>query len=170
MALGLSPVGAFYLDASALVKLVANDLCEEKGRTAIREFFWGHANMYATSYCVAETFGALKRKFVRKEISKDEYIKCVRDFIQTVLGAHLQEDEMPILSPSVLRLAERLIDKHEIDFIDCFQIATMLSGRFSMFDRESKSVLITADDELAKVARAEGAIVWICTTELPPYG
>jgi predicted nucleic acid-binding protein len=166
--LGIQSVGAHYLDASALVKLVADDPSEEPGRDVLREYYRGHANMYATSYCVAETFSVFKRKFLQKQIAEDRYIKYVRDFIRTVIGANLQIDEVPILSPIAFSEAERLIQTHTIDFIDCFQIVTILHGQFQHLIEESKSVLITADRELAKAARGEGAKVWECTSEPPP--
>ena len=64
--------------------------------------------------------------------------------------------------------AERLIKQHKIDFLDCFQIVTILHGKFRVLGPDSKSILITADRALAKAARAEGARVWECTSEPPP--
>lgn len=159
---------AHYLDASALVKLVANDPAEKPGRDAVRKYYHEHANMYATSYSVAETFSAFKGEFVRGEIAQNEYIKDVREFIRIVLGVHLQIDEVPILSPDVFSEAERLIKAHGIDFLDCFQIVTILRGRFRVLGPQSKSILITADRNLAKAARAEHARVWECTSEPAP--
>lgn len=161
-------VKAHYLDASALVKLVADDPDEEPGRAVLRKYYREHSCRYATSYCVTETLSAFKLKFVRGQIDENHYIRYVRDFISTVLGGNLQIDDVPILSPIVFTEAERLIGTYKIDFIDCFQIVTILQGRFRIFPGESKSILITADYQLATVARAEGARVWECTSELPP--
>jgi predicted nucleic acid-binding protein len=123
-------VKAHYLDASALVKLVADDPDEEPGRDVLRKYYHEHSNRYATSYCVTEAFSAFKGKFVRGQIAENQYIKYVRDFIRTVIGANLQIDEVPLLSPVVLGEAERLIKTYKIDFLDCFQIVTILQGRF----------------------------------------
>ncbi len=75
---------------------------------------------------------------------------------------------MPILSPVVFSEAERLIKMYKIDFINCFEVVTILRGRFRVLGPQSKSILITGDRELAKAARAEGAKVWECTSEPAP--
>jgi hypothetical protein len=78
-------VKVHYFDASALVKLVADDADEEPGRKVLREYHRQHAHPgYTTSFCVAEAFGAFKLKFLRKRISEEQYIKCIRSFILTV--------------------------------------------------------------------------------------
>jgi predicted nucleic acid-binding protein len=161
-------VKAHYLDASALVKLVAEDADEEPGRAALRAYYYGHSSKYATSYCVTEAFSAFKLKFLRKKITEEQYIQYVRSFIQRIIGSNLQVDEVPILTPLVFKEAERMIQKHKIDFIDCFQIVTVLHGKYRVLVGVSQSILITADRGLAKAARAEGARVWECTTEPPP--
>jgi predicted nucleic acid-binding protein len=158
-----------YLDASALVKLVADDPDEEPGRDAVRKYYSGHRDsVYATSYCVTETFSVFKRKFLQRRITEDQYIKYVLEFLRLILGVNLRIDEVPILSPVVSTEAERLIKKHKVDFLDCFQIVTILRGRFRELGPNSQSVLITADRDLAKAARAEGARVWECTSEPAP--
>ncbi len=161
-------IAAHYFDASALVKLVANDPDEEPGRDVLRKYYREHSSRYATSYSVTEAFSAFKGKFVRRRISEDEYIRYVQDFIRTVIGANLQIDEVSIFSPGVHREAERLIQNYKIDFLDCFQIVTVLQGRFHRLGPQSKSILVTADRKLAEAARAEGAKVWECTSEPAP--
>jgi predicted nucleic acid-binding protein len=158
-----------YLDASALVKLVADDPEEALGRYAVRKYYSEHKDsVYATSYCVTETFSAFKTKFLRRRISEDQYIKYILEFRRLILGVNLRIDDVPILSPIVSTEAERLIKKHKIDFLDSFQIVTILHGRFRVLGPNSQSILITADRDLAKAARGEGAKVWECTTEPAP--
>ena len=174
-----SAVKVCYLDASALVKLVADDRDEEPGRDAVREYYRTNANMRATPYCVAETLSVFKRKFLQKRISRDEYKRYVKAFVHTIIGANLTIEEpqssewvgfgssiLPILK--LLSEAETLLDKYEIDFIDCVQIANILHGQCSPFSGDSRSILITADRDLAQAARAETARVWECTSEPPP--
>ncbi len=161
-------IKAHYFDASALVKLAADDPDEEPGRDVLRAYYHSHASRWATSYCIAEALSAFKLKFLRKRITEDEYIRYVRTFIQRTIGSNLAVDEVPILTPIVRTETERLIKTYNIDFIDCFQIVTVLHGRFSVFVAGSQSVLVTADRGLAKAARAEGARVWECTSEQPP--
>ena len=76
-----SAVKVCYLDASALVKLVADDRDEEPGRDAVRKYYHNNANMKATPYCVAEALSVFKRKFLRKMISRDEYKRYVKEFV-----------------------------------------------------------------------------------------
>ena len=157
-----------YFDASALVKLVADDPDEELGRAALRKYHTEHAHPgYTTSFCIAEAFGALKTKFLRKKISQAQYLKCVKELI-LVTGNTFQIDEMPILDPEVRSEFERLSKSYRLDFVDCLQIITILKGKFRIFAGPSQSVLITADRELAKAARTEGARVWECSSEDPP--
>jgi len=157
-----------YLDASALVKLVADDADEQPGRDVLRRYYSDNTSMYATSYCVTEALSAFKGKYLRGRINQDEYIKYVQDFVRISVGWKLRIDEVPILKPIVLREAERLMKSYKIDFLDCFQIVTILHGQFHVLGPESKSILITADHGLAEAARAEGARVWECTTQLAP--
>jgi hypothetical protein len=52
-------VKVHYFDASALVKLVADDIDEAPGRDVLRKYFRQHAHPgYTTSFCIAEAFGA----------------------------------------------------------------------------------------------------------------
>jgi predicted nucleic acid-binding protein len=160
---------ASYFDTSALVKLVSDDQSEEQGREAVRKYYWSHiASLYTTPYCVAETFGVFKRKFLREQVTKDQYLKDIQTFTSTFLGCNLRQDQVAVLSPVVFSETERLVNQHGIDFVDCLQIVTLLHGQFSKLGPNSKSLLITADAELAKVARAERARVWECRTEPAP--
>src|ERR1700729_3658078 len=121
---------AHYLDASELVKLVADDPDEEPGRDVLRKYYWQNpANMYATSYCFAEALSAFKTKFLRRKITEAQYIGYCRNFIRQTIGGNLRKDEVSILSASVIDEAERLIKTYKIDFLDCFQIVTIMRGQ-----------------------------------------
>ena len=159
-----------YLDASALVKLVAEDEAERPGRQALRDYYWANtANVYSTSYSVTEALSAFKYKYVRKQISRDEYKDYVRRFLRLTIGANLRvEDDIPILSGVVRDEAERMIDAYDIDFLDSFQLVVLKRGQFRHMVGGSKTVLITADRELANSARKEGLAVWYCVDEPAP--
>ena len=157
-----------YFDASALVKLVADDTDEEPGREVLRKYHHQHAHPgYTTSFCVSEAFGALKLKFLRKKMCETQYLKYVKDLIR-VVGTTCQIDELEILLPIVSSEFERLVKSYRIDFVDCLQIVTLKQGKYRIFDGPSKSIRITADRELARVALAEDLRVWECTTEAEP--
>jgi predicted nucleic acid-binding protein len=117
-----------YFDASALVKLVADDVDEEPGRSVLRQYHREHAHPgYTVSFCVAEALGALKLKFLRGKISETHYQKCVRNLIR-IIGNTFQIDELDVLLPFVGNEFERLATKYKLDFIDCLQIATLKHG------------------------------------------
>jgi predicted nucleic acid-binding protein len=161
-------VKVHYLDASALVKLVANDVDEEPGRAVLRRYFFDELNgpYYATSYCIAEALSGFKVKWLRKRISQDEYVKDVREFFRVVVSGLTVEEVS--LSLQVSHEAERLMMTYGIDFIDSIQVVTVLKGHFSGLGGGSKSLFITADSTLAEAARREGARVWECRTETSP--
>jgi predicted nucleic acid-binding protein len=162
-------IRASYLDASALVKLVADDVDELPGRDAVRAYYWPHAaNVYATSYSIAEALSAFKLKYVRGRIVRDEYKHYVREFLKLTIGLNLRIDEVQILSPVVRNESERLIDLYDIDFLDCFQLVTIMHGQYRVMVGRSKSLLITADKKLAEVARKENVDAWYCVDEPAP--
>ena len=157
-----------YFDASALVKLVANDPDEESGREVLRKYHREHAHPgYTVFFCVAEALGALKLKFLRKKISEPDYLKYVIDLLRVVENT-FQFDELDVLLPVVSSEFEQLVARYKLDFIDCFQIAILKHGKYGIFEGASQSILITADRELAAAARSEKMRVWECSSEDPP--
>jgi len=155
-----------YLDASAMVKLVADDMDEEPGRATLREYYFAHGMYRATSYCVAEALSAFKTKWLRGRITQSDYVRNVREFFRLVVSA-LHIDEVP-LAVQVHHEAERLVEAYGIDFIDSIQVVTLMAGKYSVLVGDSQSIFITADRALAAAARREGARVWECTTEGSP--
>jgi hypothetical protein len=88
-------VKVHYFDASALVKLAADDADDEPGRDVLRKYHNEHAHPgYTTSFCVAEAFGALKNKFIRRRIDQAEYLRYVRKLI-LIIGNTFKIDELP---------------------------------------------------------------------------
>ena len=162
----MGAVRVHYFDASALVKLVAEDKAELPGREQLRAFFFGPIQRYATSYCIAEALSAFKLKWLRKDSTEAEYLKNIREFFRLVVSS-LVVDEVP-LSLQIQAEAERLVTAYKIDFIDSIQLVTVLQGRFSVFVRASQTLFVTADRRLANAARKEGAKVWLCTKGAVP--
>jgi predicted nucleic acid-binding protein len=158
-------VNNHYLDASAMVKLVADDDEDKRGREVLRQFFFSNHLHRTTSYCLAETLSALKSKWRRRVVTQDEYVRTVREFFRLVWSACEVED-VP-LSVEVQREAERLMRAHNLDFVDSIQLVTVLHGRYAGLSQGSKSLFITADQALAAAGRSEGVRVWECASE--PY-
>ena len=162
-------IRVLYLDSSALVKLVADDVDELPGRDAVRAYYWPHAaHVYSTSYSVTEALSAFKSKYVRGRIVRDVYKLYIREFLKLTIGSNLRIDEVQILSPVVRDEFDRLIDTYDIDFLDCFQLVTIMHGEYGVLVGGSKSLLITADKKLAEAARKENVEAWYCVDEPAP--
>ena len=161
-------VKVHYLDASAIVKLFADDGDELPGREALRQYYFDHASMFTHQFCLAEALSAFKRKLSRKIFTEDKYLHCLSEFFRLGIGLKLQVDDIGMLSPILRSETERLIKGYGIDFIDAVQILILLRGTYPHFCGDSQSILITADRKLAEAARCEHARVWECTTEPPP--
>ena len=164
----LAGARAHYLDASVIVKLVAEDPIEEPGRVAIREYFFDlpTASFRTTSYCVAETFSVFKHKWLKGEISMEDYAKDFREFARLV-NPRLTIEDAPITA-KLLDEADSLMRKYELDVVDSIQLITIRQGIFAGLAGTSQSLLITADEKLAFAARSEGVWPWNCRTEDAP--
>ena len=153
-----------YLDASAAVKLVVNEI----GSVALREYFEGGDPFYITSPCALEVFSVLKVKhFYRKELSREEYFSASYAFSAYLRDAICVE-RFDFHTPAVFFEVEEVARRHNFDLVDAIQLYTLLRGRFANYAGQHKSLLITADENLAAAARIEGIEVWDCTQESPP--
>ena len=162
-----------YVDASALVKLVADDDGEKDGREDLRRYYWSHtANMYATSHSVTEALAVLKGKYKRGDIDRETYSEYVDRFLTRTIGGNLRveddEEIVPILSTVVRDESRRLIERYDIDFLDAFQLVVIMRGKFRHMVGASQTLLISADRGLAKAALAEGLASWCCLDASEP--
>ena len=159
---------ASFLDASALVKLHI----QEGGSDAIRNFCAQEPLKYTTPFCFYEALSLLKGvwKGRRKGItlSKEEYLQACSRLTAWYGAMSRQVKDLDFVSPSTFREARAIADRASLDLSDAFQILSVKSGYFSVLTNDSKTVFVTADEELAKAARAEGLRVWNCVTEPPP--
>jgi predicted nucleic acid-binding protein len=105
-----TPVFWHYLDASAMVKLIADDPDEELGRSALRAYYSSNSMYRASSFCVAEALSAFKLKWLRSRCTQAEYFRNVREFFRVVVSP-LRIEECP-LAVQVQVEAERLMQAH----------------------------------------------------------
>ena len=63
---------------------------------------------------------------------------------------------------------EEIARDKKLDLSDALQLYTILNGKYSHLGPESASILITADKELAKAAKAMGIRAWNCSKESAP--
>lgn len=161
-----------YMDASALVKLAVDTPDEEHGRAVLRDYYWNNANMLATSHSLTEALAVIKGKRKSGKLTPDQYWETVDRFIMHTIGARLRvrddEELVPLLSPTVLGEANRLIFAYGIDFLDAFQLIVLRHGSSQHMIYNSQTLLINADRELTKAARAEGLAAWCCLDEPSP--
>lgn len=160
-----------YLDASVAVKV----FCKEPGSEAITEYIVHNASVmcYITEFALYEILGVLKAKWNpksnRNELNDDAYTSAIAK-----LESFLDEGIIQIdadFKPYDRRLIHELglmVKKHKIDYSDVLQIYAVLHGKRKHYAHECKTVLVTADSDLAKAARAEGLRVWHFLKDTPP--
>jgi predicted nucleic acid-binding protein len=153
-----------YLDASALVKLVV----DEGDHQRLRDFFNANTNFAATSLCLAEALGAVKAKWLHKQLSFDQYFEATRRLIIAAWEEKIEVDSVDLFTPDNQQAVEALAKRHGLDLSDALQIETILHGKYRKLVADSAAVLITADKDLAKAAHQEGIRVWNCSDGGPP--
>ncbi|HEX5732073.1 MAG TPA: type II toxin-antitoxin system VapC family toxin [Blastocatellia bacterium] len=160
------PVRANCFDASALVKVFS----DEEGSEFIREFFHNHASTrYTTPFCFYEALSVLKVKWLyRKEITESRYRESAFQLTAWYASSLTSTKDIDFYDPIVFNRVRMLAEKFLIDLSDAFQIESVMNGYFSHLIDESSTLLVTADKNLAEVARKEGIKAWYFLTEAIP--
>ena len=159
---GRKTVKVYYLDASALVKL----FIDENGSETLRKHVKKSVNFCATSFCLGEALGVMKRDYFNKPKANNykKYLQKCRGLMVGGLGGKIEVEEMCITKGyhfvKWIEEAEAFVGKYKIDFVDALQLVTLLRGQYAHFAGGSKSILITADEGLAKAATGENVRVW----------
>ncbi len=154
-----------YLDASATVKLFIN----EDGGDTLRNYVAKHSIFYMTSFCVAETFGVLKRKYLRNEITQDQYLSACDRLVGQLRDEVISVHDIYIADRQIYSEVEKIAKRYSLDISDAFQVISLKKGFFSpLKGTSSECILITGDKQLANVARQENLRVWDCVREPPP--
>jgi predicted nucleic acid-binding protein len=154
---------ANYLDASAAVKLVL----EERGSDHLQNYFNGRSGFFITSLCLAEVLGVLKRK-LKRQLSEKQYRDKCYNLLTYVRAKRIRIEDIQISSLDVFAKIEETVQRHKLDFSDSLQLVIVKHGRFSKLAWSSKTLLITADRDLASAAKKEGLRVWNCEVETAP--
>lgn len=160
-----SAVRANCLDASALVKKYV----KEEGSNKLKQYLQDQPTWYATLFCYFEALSCLKTKWKRAEMTKDAYLEAASDLSADFWVRWRQVKDLDFGSPTVYGDAQRIARRHEkLDLSDAFQILSVKEGLFRGLSGESKTILITADKDLAEAARQEEIDTWYFLTEPPP--
>lgn len=156
---------AAFFDASALVKLYIPEAKSDE----VHAFFNSESTKFTTSFCFYEALSILKSRWKnQKLLSQDEYLEaCFR------LSAWFLFNERYCKNPDLtdaktLCDARDLAKTHMLDMSDALQLLTARDGTYSSFVTGSKTVFVTADRELARVATLLGLKVWNVLDDPPP--
>jgi predicted nucleic acid-binding protein len=152
-------------DASALVKYYV----EEEGSNIIREYWQNEPTRYTTPFCYFEALSVLKVKWkYRKEIIEDKYHRACADLTFWFANVAKTVRDLDFTNPLVYFAAQEMAKRNSLDLSDAFQILSVKEGFFSRMSGDSRTILVTADEGLAKAARNEGIRVWYCMKEPVP--
>jgi predicted nucleic acid-binding protein len=158
------PVHATCFDASALVKRYL----DEPGSPALRQYWNGQPTRYTTPFCLYETLGVLKGRMRNGKMTKAAYFKAATDLVAWFRVSHSQVNDLDFTDRDVFSDARELAERHDLDLSDAFQLLSLQAGYFSGLVGDSTTVLVTADEALAKAARHMQLAVWDCLREPMP--
>lgn len=160
------PPRANCFDASALVKVFT----QEEGSSIVREYFHSRSpTKYTTPFCLYETLSVLKVKWLyRKELTKEEYTEAAFRLVAWFGACTSYAQDIDLKEHTVFFKVRELAERHSIDLSDAFQILSVKEGYFSHLVNDSQTVLVTADEALAKAAKLEGVKSWYCLGDPEP--
>lgn len=160
------PPRANCFDASALIKVFSLEV----GSDVVRDYFNNRSpTKYTSPFCFYEALTALKAKWLyRKELSKTEYLEATFKLLAWFGAATRHTKDLNFHEPATFFKVRELAEKHGLDLSDAFQILSVREGYFSVLVNDSQTVLVTADEALARAARAEGIKTWYCIGEPEP--
>lgn len=153
-------------DASALIKVFTR----ETGSELVRDYFNNRSpTKYTTPFCFYEALNVLKVKWLyRKEINQAEYAEAAFRLVAWFGASSRYAQDIDLKEPVTFFKVRELVDRYSLDLSDAFQILSVKEGYFSHLANDSQTVLVTADETLAKAARLEGVKSWYCLGEPEP--
>jgi predicted nucleic acid-binding protein len=164
-----------YLDASAAVRL----LVKEEGSETLEDYMMEpdhSSNLFITSFCVSETLGVLKRKFLREwskeqpyQQGQEKYLAACESLMGKLRDKVIEVHDIPIADRKTYSKVDEIAKRYKLDVVDAFQLVTLKDGFVApLSGTPSECLLITADGGLAKAARGERLRVWDCLREPAP--
>lgn len=133
-----------FFDTSALVKRYY----EESGTARVDELIEGDEPVVITSLTVIETISAFRRKYNRTEIGEDAVNKLLAAFFEEALA----EFVILPMEESIQQFSFDLVLEDDLRTLDSLQ----LSAALSITADDVAVSFVTADSELASVARTRG--------------
>ena len=154
----------YYLDASALVRLVV----DEPGANDVREYFNANTGACATFVSFVEALRVLKRKW-HGNWQDSDYRKAVEDLQIPVYGEKLELDDISLANPVIFREVAVFSKLHNLDFADALQLYAIKKGKYSPFTAGSNTRFISADGDLVRAARSNMVFTWECSKDGSPH-
>lgn len=160
------PPRANCFDASALLKVFTF----EEGSDIVRDYFNNRSpTKYTTPFCFYETLNVLKVKWMyRNLITKTEYTEAAFRLVAWFGASMLHAKDIDLENPIIFFRVRELAERHSLDLSGALQILSVKEGFFSHLVNDSQTILVTADEGLAKAARIEGVRSWYCLGEPEP--
>lgn len=163
-------VRTHLLDATALISMALKETYTDR----LLNYISKCSVLWTTSLCFAEALRVLKRKRNSKtptdKITEQEYFMAVEELLGLCRNGSISFEDVDYAKYDCFVEAESMVKKHEIDFVDAFQIVTIKKGLARFLAGESQTMLITADSGLAEAARRECIRVWCFSEEELPQG
>ncbi|HEV7611426.1 MAG TPA: hypothetical protein VGO37_06095 [Steroidobacteraceae bacterium] len=107
-------------------------------------------------------------KWLKGIISRKEYFDAAFALTVWFEASSRKISDLDMTNPSIFDRMRALVDRHNIDVSDAFQILSVTAGYFSRLANDSRTLLVTADQALAIAADKEGIRSWYCLT--PVFG
>ena len=157
---------ATCFDASALVKLYI----DEPGSLQLRQYWNTQGTRYTTPFCLYETLTVLKRHMLSGKLTQDRYLRAAGDLVSWFRVAQSQIKDLGFVEDrEVFADVLELANYTGLDLSDAFQLLSLQAGHFAhLLIGDSATVLVTADEALAKAARRMKLRVWDCQREPMP--
>ena len=155
---------ATCFDASALVKRFLN----EESSNILRQYWNTQSMRYTTPFCLYETLGVLKLRKLRGILTKEGYFETATKLVAWYHASAAGIKDLDFTRPDVFADAKKMAESHDLDLSDAFQLLSLQAGFFAPLVGDSATLLVTADEALAKAARARGLRVWDCLRQPMP--
>lgn len=136
----------------------------------VRNYFFNRSpTRYTTPFCYYETLNVLKVKWLyKKEITQEQYTKSAFALTAWFSSSTKYIRDLDFTNPLVFSEVRAIAERNSLDLSDAFQVLSVKNGYFSPLVNDSQTVLVTADENLAKAAKKEGVKAWYMLGESEP--
>ena len=146
---------AVCLDASVLIALRTS----EPYTSQVTNWCANEPGAYTTPFCFYEALNIFKSKWkYQGQLAEAEYVRCCKSLVAWFGGITRRGfvNDPDLTSPEALAWVAQTVSATSLDFSDAYQLYSVKHGYFSVLSEDSRTVLATADKNLATVARNYG--------------